>query len=233
MRCFHLSSTLLLGLMPLFCQAQPVAIDPRGEALYQEAVPYLDEARAKLDAVPANTPKADAEVKAQAMALVDAAGQQLKLALPLLDQAAALGHPVAQYRLALIYTYEFNTPETEPQICPLLAKSISQGFAPAALMVNLYCVEFAGSAEFANALASVEANQARFARYYPQPLGMLECQPQRMPTGLATLSGSREDFLAEIYLLQGDKNRAQRRELYQKAIDLNGCAKAERRLKRS
>ncbi|WAC44623.1 hypothetical protein OU997_20780 [Pseudomonas sp. SL4(2022)] len=228
-----LPSTLLLSVLPLFCQAQPVAFHPKGEALYQQAAPHLNEARAKLDAVPADTPRANTEVKKQAMVLIEAAGQQLKVALPLLEQASALGHPVAQYRLALIYEYEFNTPETEPKVCPLLLQSVGQGFAPPALMVAVYCPEFAASADFLSALASIEANQERYEHYYPQPVVMLECQQQRMPTGMAMLSGDSQDFQAEIYRLQGDHNRAQRNEFYQKAVDLNGCPKAERRLKHS
>ncbi|EDO26900.1 predicted protein [Nematostella vectensis] len=228
-----LPSTLLLSFLPLFCQAQPAAFHPKGEALYQQAAPYLNEARAKLDAVPADTPRANTEVKKQAMVLIEAAGQQLKVALPLLEQASALGHPVAQYRLALIYEYELNNAETEPKVCPLLLQSVGQGFAPSALMVDVYCPEFAASADFLSALASVEANQERYAHYYPQPVVMLECQQQKMPTGMAMLNGDGQDFQAEIYRLQGDHNRAQRNEFYQKAVDLNGCPKAERRLKRS
>lgn len=228
-----LRSTLLLSFLPLFCQAKSVALNPKGEALYQQATPYLSEARAKLDAVPADMPRASAEVKKQGMTLIEAAGQQLKIAIPLLEQASALGHPVAQYRLALIYNYEVNTPETDPKVCPLLQQSVSQGFAPPALMVDIYCPEFAARADFLNALASVEANQERYAHYYPQPVSMLECQQQRMPTGLAMLRGDSQDFQAEIYRLQGDRNRAKRTWFYQKAVDLNGCPKAERRLKRS
>lgn len=230
---YALSRTLLLSFLPLVCQAQPVEFHPKGEALYQQATPYLNEARAKLDAVPADMPRANAEVKKQGMNLIEAAGQQLKIAIPLLEEASALGHPVAQYRLASIYNYEVNTPETDPKVCPLLQQSVSQGFAPPALMVNIYCPKFAASADFLNALASVEANQELYADYYPQPVSMLECQQQRMPTGLAMLKGDSQDFQAEIYLLQGDRNRAQRKLFYQKAVDLNGCPKAERRLKRS
>ncbi|WP_313118036.1 hypothetical protein [Ectopseudomonas guguanensis] len=228
-----LPSTLLLSFLPLFCQAQPLAFNPKGETLYQQAAPYLNEARAKLDAVPADMPRANAEVKKQGMILIEAAGQQLKVAIPLLEQASALGHPVAQYRLASIYNYEVHTPETYPKVCPLLQQSVSQGFAPPALMVDIYCPEFAASADFLDALASVEANQERYAHYYPQPVSMLECQPQRMPTGLAMFKGDSQDFQAEIYRLQGDRNRAQRNRFYQKAVDLNGCPKAERRMKRS
>mgnify|MGYP006183660743 FL=1 len=228
-----LLSMLLLSLLPFFCQAQPISFNAKAEEFYQQATPYLNDARAKLDAVPADMPRANAEVKKQAMVLLEAAGQQLKIARPLLEQASALGHPVAQYRLALIYKYEVNTPETDPKVCTLLQQSVSQGFAPPALMVNIYCPEFAASDDFLSALAKVEENQARYAHYYPQPVVMLECQQQRMPTGLAMLKGDSLDFQVEVYRLQGDHNRAQRNKFYQKAVDLNGCPKAERRLKRS
>ncbi len=42
--------------------------------------------------------------------------------------------------------------------------------------------------------------------------------------------GNSRDFQAELLLLLGNSNRAQRRESYQKAIDLNDCYYAKQRM---
>ncbi len=68
-----------------------------------------------------------------------------------------------------------------------------------------------------------------YEKYFPQPAVRLECKREQ-PVGLAMQWGSSHDYQAEIYRLQGDSNRAQRSKYYQKAVDINDCYSAKRRM---
>ena len=103
--------------------------------------------------MPANTPTADAKEKQRAVVLIEAAGLLLRSAVPLLEQAAALAHPVAQYRLALIYLLVDSNGAASQKACPLIEQSLIHGFAPSALLASSWCSEFTQTAEYqANAV---------------------------------------------------------------------------------
>ena len=48
MFCYRQMGILLIGLFPLLSLAQPFTIDPQSEVLYQQALPYLQQAGDKL-----------------------------------------------------------------------------------------------------------------------------------------------------------------------------------------
>ncbi|MBD9585640.1 hypothetical protein IB254_01090 [Pseudomonas sp. PDM03] len=221
--------TVLASLMPSLCMASSFSIDSRSESLYQQAVPYLQQANSKLEAVPSNFPTASAEEKQRSMALVDEAGVLLRPAITLLEQAAALEHPVAQYRLALIYVMLHPSDVIKEKACPLFEQSLVHGFAPAALEISSWCVAFTDTVQYQTALQAIEASMPLYEKYFPQPVVKLECRREE-PVGMAMQWGSSRDYQAEIYRLQGDSNRAQRWEFYQKALDINDCYRVKRRM---
>lgn len=223
------SYALLTCLLSELCVAKTLHIDPRGETLYQQAVPYLVEANSKLEAVTAETPTTGAQEKERSLSLAGEAGLLLKQAMPLLEQAAALGHPVAQYRLGLIYVMLSPSEVIKEKACPLFEQSLAQGFAPPALEMSSWCVAFTDTPEYQTALQAMEATMPLYERYFPQPVVRLECRREE-PVGFAMQWGSGRDFQAEIYRIQGNINRARRLEYYQKAIDVNDCYRARKRM---
>lgn len=228
---FHRWSYIFIaGLLPQLCMASTVQIDPKSESLYQQALPYLQQANDKLEAIPADTPTASAEEKKHALALAEEAGALLKPAIPLLEQASSLNHPVAQYRLGLIYVMLSPVDLIKEKACPLFEKSLVHGFAPPALGIPSWCWEFTDTPQYQTALQAIEARMPIYEKYFPQPAVRLECRPEE-PVGLAMQWGSSRDYQAEIYRLQGDSNRAQRREHYQKALDINDCYRVKNRMK--
>ena len=224
-------SALFLGcLLSQLCIASALPIDPRGESLYQQALPYLQQANAKMEAVPANFPTASTQERERAMVLMQEAGELLKPAVALLEQAAALDHPVAQHRLAMIYILLLSPTEViKEKACPLMERSLAQGFAPPALGISSFCWEFTDTPQYKTALLAIEASAPLYEAYFPQPVVKLECKNE-MPQGMAMQWGSSRDFQAETYRLLGDYDRARRTEYYQKAIEINDCYKAKRRL---
>lgn len=223
------SYTLAGCLLSQLCMASTLHIDPRGESFYQQAVPYLQQANSKLEAVPANTPTASAEEKKRSWALIDEAGELLKPAIALLEQAAALDHPVAQYRLGLIYVMLYPSEVIKEKACPLFEKSLAHGFAPPALEISSWCLAYSGTPLYQTALQATETSMPIYEKYFPQPVVRLECKPEQ-PKGLTMQWGSSRDFQAEIYRLQGNSNRAHRSEYYQKALDINDCYGVKRRM---
>ena len=223
------SYTLAGCLLSLSCMANTFHIDPRGESLYQQAVPYLQQANSKLEAVQANTPTASAEEKKRSLALIDEAGALLKPAITLLEQAAALDHPVAQYRLGLIYVMLYPGEVIKEKACPLFEQSLAHGFAPPALEISSWCFAYTDTPLYQTALQAIETTMPIYEKYFPQPVVKLECKRED-PVGLAMQWGSSRDYQAEIYRLQGDSNRAQRWEYYQKALDINDCYRVKRRM---
>lgn len=223
------SFALLASLLPPLCMGSPFQIDPRGESLYQQAVPYLEQANSKLEAIPSNFPTASNEDRERSLAMADEAGLLLKPAISLLEQAAALEHPVAQYRLALIYVLLYSSDVIKEKACPLFEQSLVHGFAPPALEISSWCLAFIDTAEYRTALQAIETHSPLYEKYFPQPVVKLECRREE-PKGLAMQWGSSRDYQAEIYRLQGDSNRAQRWEYYQKALDINDCYKVKRRM---
>lgn len=223
------SGTLLGCLLSQLCLADTLQIDPRAESLYQQAVPYLKQAQDKLDVIPATPPTASAEVRARAEALSIEAGAFLKPAIKLLDQAVALDHPVAQYRLGLIYAIIYPLDAVQANACPLFERSVAQGFAPAALLIPSYCWAFSDTPQFQAALQGMQASMPFYEKYFPQPAVKLECR-QEQPVGLTMQWGTSREYQAEIFLIQGDINRPLRTAFYQKAVEINDCYKAKKRL---
>lgn len=225
----HLRYALAGCLLLPVCAVHSSPIDPRSDSLYQQAVPYLQQADDKFAAVTAITPETSAEEKQRSLALAADAGALLKSAMPLLEQAAALDHPVAQYRLGLIYVLLTPADVIEEKACPLLEKSLAQGFAPPALAVSTWCLGYVMTPDYQPALQAIDSSLPRYEKYFPQPAMSLECKKET-PVGMGLHWGSSRDYQAEIYRLQGDSNRARRLEFYQKAIDVNGCYRAKRRM---
>ncbi|MEE1925340.1 hypothetical protein V0R50_26525 [Pseudomonas sp. 148P] len=221
--------TLAGCLLSPLCAADGFHIDPQADSFYQQAVPYLQKANSKFEAVTAITPGTSAEEKRRSLDSAAEAGETLKPAIPLLEQAAALDHPVAQYRLGLIYVLLEPNDVTREKACSLFERSLGRGFAPPALEIASFCPAYTDTPEYKLALQVVETSMPRYERYFPQPASLLECK-RETPPGLGMQWGSSRDFQAEIYRLQGDGNRARRAEYYRKALDLNDCYKAKKRL---
>lgn len=229
----HRSSLALVCLMPALCLADDVpTIDPQSEALYQQALPYLQQASSKLESIPGNFPKLSPEEKAHFVDVSGEAGLAFRSAIPLLEQAAMLNHPVAQYRLAQVYGLVLPDDAISEKVCPLLEKSLAQGFAPPALDIVSWCIPYSDTADFQAGLHSVQANMPRYESYYPQPTVKLECWREE-PVGYRMQWGSAQDYQAEIFRILGDSNRPQRNEYYQKALDINDCYKVKRRMSRT
>ncbi|OLS60307.1 hypothetical protein [Pseudomonas putida] len=227
----HRFYTLAACLLSQACVASPLQIDPRGDSLYQQAVPYLQQADSKFEAVTAITPETSEAEEQRSLGLAAEGGALLKPAVQLLEQAAALGHPVAQYRLGLIRVMLLAPSEViEEKACPLFEQSLAQGFAPPAVVISTWCLAHAKTPLYQAQLQAVEAAMPGYEQYFPQPGVWLECKPGQ-PVGMALQWGSSRDYQAEVYRLLGDWNRAQRSAFYQKAVDLNDCAKARKRLR--
>lgn len=221
--------TLLACLLPQLSSASTLHIDPRAESLYQKAVPYLLQANSKLEAVTADTPATSEEERQRSLTLAEEGGLLLKPAFALLEQAAVLDHPVAQYRLGLIYVMLSPSEVIKEKACPLFERSLAQGFAPPALEIAYWCLAFTDTPEYQKALKATETSMPLYEKYFPQPVVRLECRREE-PVGFAMQWGDGRDYQAEIYRLQGDSNRAQRLEYYQKAIDINDCYRAKKRM---
>ncbi|UFH50496.1 tetratricopeptide repeat protein [Pseudomonas sp. KNUC1026] len=216
------SYALAVCVLSQWCMAGTFHIDPRGEALYQQAVPYLQQANSKLEAIPADTPTASTEEKEHAMALAEEAGALLKPAIALLEQAVTFDHPVAQYRLGLIYIMVYPSEVVTEKACPLFEQSLAHGFAPPALEMSSWCIPYTDTPEYQAALQAIETRMPMYEKYFPQPTVKFECRREEA-LGLAMQWGDSRDYQAEIYRLQGDSNRARRSEYYQKALDINDC----------
>lgn len=218
------SRFLLACLLPPVCLADTFAIDPRSESLYQQAVPHLQEADKSLGAVDLKSPTP--EIQATNRSLGAKASAELQIAVPLLEQAAAVEHPVAQYRLALIYL-GYSPEGNQEKACRLLEKSLSHGFAPPAVVIESACYAYADTPEYQAALEAVQVPAPSYESYFPQPAMNLACRREEA-SGAGFQWATSRDYQAEIFWLLGAHNRAQRSEYAQKAVDINGCYKAGR-----
>ncbi|WP_144424966.1 hypothetical protein [Pseudomonas trivialis] len=203
---------------------------PPGEVQYQEAVAVLAKTDPQLAdlmrSVQANQKAADFDQKMREL------GEPFRLTERLLSESATAGHPVAQYRLVLLYQ-SYLVPGKEQQMCDLSASSLEAGFAPAALYLANACLSYTQGPRYEPALQGALAKLPDYARYYPQPTVWLTCGAP--PTGVELQLGSANDFRAELYKLlasQIDKRKALplRIEYLEKALASNGCPYARERL---
>lgn len=215
----------LMCLLPLLAWADEPRIDPHADLLYRQALPLLQSADTQSSTLSLNDRPSEKDLMSQVQAL----GRSLEPAVNLLQKAAELNHPVAQYRLALHYITYLPAAEISSAVCPLLDASLHQGFAPAALAVEGWCPNLREQAGYRRALERANSQASQFAAYYPQPAIRLQCLRER-PKGLAMQWGRQRDFQAEVYRLLASVDRVHRTQYFQKAIDINGCATAQRHL---
>ncbi|WP_205297934.1 hypothetical protein [Pantoea sp. Cy-639] len=217
---------LPLLMATLTVQALEVNIDPHADLLYRQALPLLEQADIQDDsASPLRTAHGDPELSRQGQAMA----RTLPTAVALLKKSVALGHPVAQYRLALYYTTYLPAGQIADAACPLLEASLSQGFAPPALAIAHWCSPYNASPAYREALAAIPSMATLYAAYYPQPASHLACSRSR-PQGLEMQWGRQRDYQAEVYRLLGELDPSQRQVLWRKAVDINGCVAARQRL---
>lgn len=222
-----LGPVLLVTLAPLAAQALEARIDPHADLLYRQALPLLEQADNPDDsASPLRTAVGgDPELNRQGQALA----RTLPTAVALLKKSVELGHPVAQYRLALYYTTYLPAAQIPDAACPLLEASLNQGFAPPATAIATWCSGYNASPAYREALEAIPSMATLYAPYYPQPATRLACS-RSQPQGLQMQWGRQRDYQAEVYRLLGDLDPQHSRSLLQKAVEINGCIAAQERL---
>ncbi|WP_028634474.1 hypothetical protein [Pseudomonas parafulva] len=227
MRPLHRLPVLLVALAPVLAQALEVHIDPHADLLYRQALPLLEQADNQGDS-PGSLRTAlgdDAELSRQGQAMA----HTLPTAVALLKKSVELGHPVAQYRLALYYMTYLPSAQISDAACPLLEASLSQGFAAPAPAIATWCPPYNASADYRAALEAIPSMATLYAAYYPQPATRLACN-RNQPQGLSMLWGRQRDYQAEVYRLLSDLDPQHRATLLQKAVDTNGCVTAQQHL---
>jgi TPR repeat protein len=202
-----------------------------GEVEYQQGVAILSETDPRvvelLRSFHANKNARDSD------ALMDNLRKKNMHAVQWLTESAALGHPVAQYRLALYYQ-AYLIPDSEQKVCQLYKSSLQQGFAPAVLRVANACMIYTLGPEFMHLLEKAFDRMSQFSSYYPQPTVYLECG-KSMPTDVELQWGSQNDYLAELYKLIASQfgrgaEMPKRIEYLEKALATNGCPAARKKL---
>nr|WP_189665495.1 sel1 repeat family protein [Pseudomonas oryzicola] len=218
---------LLIALIPLATQALEVRIDPHADLLYRQALPLLEQADSPDDSASTlrTVMSADPELSRQGQAMA----HTLPTAVALLKKSVELGHPVAQYRLALYYMTYLPAAQIPDAACPLLEASLKQGFAAAAPAIATWCPPYNASSEYRAALEAIPSMATLYAPYYPQPATRLACNRSR-PQGLEMQWGRQRDYQAEVYRLLGDLDPQHRQSLLQKAVEINGCVTAQQHL---
>lgn len=216
---------LFAACLPIGSQALEVNIDPHADLLYRQALPLLEQADSQEDPIPMRTANGDPELSRQGQAMA----RTLPTAVALLKKSVALGHPVAQYRLALYYMTYLPATQIPEAACPLLQASLQQGFAPPAPAIATWCAPYRASKDYRTSMESIPAMATLYAPYYPQPAVRLACSRSR-PQGLQMQWGRQRDYQAEVYRLLGDLDPQHRQALLQKAVEINGCTAAQQRL---
>ncbi|AIR90723.1 hypothetical protein [Pseudomonas cremoricolorata] len=220
------ATLLVLACAPFTVQALEVQIDAHADLLYRQALPLLEKADAQGNGNPLlPVLDSDPELTRQGQAMA----HTLPAAVALLKKSVALDHPVAKYRLALYYMTYLPAAQIPDAACPLLEQSLSQGFAPPASAIATWCPPYNASQAYRDALDALPGMASVYASYYPQPAAVLACSRSR-PQGLQMQWGRQRDFQAEVYRLLGDLDPARRQALLQKAVEINGCATAQRLL---
>ena len=202
-----------------------VNIDPHADLLYRQALPLLEQADTQEEASPLRASEGDPELSRQGQAMA----RTLPTAVALLKKSVALGHPVAQYRLALYYMTYLPANQIPDAACPLLQASLQQGFAPPAPAIATWCPPYSASKAYRASMESIPAMATLYAPYYPQPAVRLACNRSR-PQGLQMQWGRQRDYQAEVYRLLSDLDPQHRQSLLQKAVEINGCTAAQQRL---
>jgi len=221
-----LVSALLGTLAPMAARAAEVRIDPHADLLYRQALPLLEQADTQDDSAILRTALgSDPELNRQGRAMA----HTLPTAVALLKKSVELGHPVAQYRLALYYTTYLPAAQIADAACPLLEASLKQGFAPPATAIATWCSPYNASPAYREALEAIPGMATLYAPYYPQPATRLACS-RSQPQGLQMQWGRQRDYQAEVYQLLGGLDPQHRQALLQKAVEINGCAAAQQRL---
>ncbi|MFJ4156916.1 sel1 repeat family protein [Pseudomonas sp. NPDC089752] len=218
---------LVATLFPLAAQALDVRIDPHADLLYRQALPLLEQADNQdvSGSILRTAIGGDPELNRQGQAMA----RTLPTAVALLKKSVELGHPVAQYRLALYYTTYLPAAQISDAACPLLEASLQQGFAPPATAIATWCPTYNASRRYREALEAIPSMATLYAPYYPQPAARLACA-RTQPQGLQMQWGRQRDYQAEVYRLLGELDPQHRQDLLQKAVEINGCAAAQRRL---
>lgn len=218
---------LLVALMPLAAHALEVSIDPHADLLYRQALPLLEQADRQGDDTSTlrTALGSDPELSRQGQVMA----HTLPTAVALLKKSVELGHPVAQYRLALYYMTYLPATQIPDAACPLLEASLKQGFAAPAPAIATWCRPYNTSSEYRAALEAIPSMATVYAPYYPQPATRLTCS-RSQPQGLEMLWGRQRDYQAEVYRLLGDLDPPHRLSLLQKAVDINGCVTAQQHL---
>ncbi|WP_060511030.1 hypothetical protein [Pseudomonas sp. NBRC 111124] len=221
-----LAPALFIALTPVAANALEVRIDPHADLLYRQALPLLEQADNQDDNSTLRTALGvDPELNRQGRAMA----HTLPTAVALLKKSVELGHPVAQYRLALYYTTYLPAAQIADAACPLLEASLNQGFAPPATAIATWCPGYNASPAYREALEAIPSMATLYAPYYPQPAARLACS-RAHPQGLEMQWGRQRDYQAEVYRLLGDLDPQHRQALLQKAVDINGCVAAQHRL---
>ncbi|WDY56148.1 sel1 repeat family protein [Pseudomonas sp. PSKL.D1] len=218
---------LLIAWVPVAAHALDVRIDPHADLLYRQALPLLEQADSQDDTMSTLRTSAgdDPELTRQGQAMA----RTLPTAVALLKKSVELGHPVAQYRLALYYTTYLPAAQISEAACPLLEASLKQGFAPPATAIATWCAPFNASPAYREALEAIPSMATLYAAYYPQPATRLACS-RSQPQGLEMQWGRQRDYQAEVYQLLGNLDPQHRQVLLQKAVEINGCVAAQQRL---
>ena len=217
---------LLVVLAP-FAHALDVRIDPHADLLYRQALPLLEQADSEEDsASPLRTAAdSDPELSRQGQAMA----RTLPTAVALLKKSVELGHPVAQYRLALYYMTYLPAAQIAEAACPLLESSLKQGFAPPATAIATWCPGYSATTAYREAMEAIPGMATLYAPYYPQPATRLACN-RAQPQGLEMQWGRQRDYQAEVYRLLSELDPQRRQVLLQKAVEINGCDAAQQRL---
>ena len=208
---------LLVALMPLAAHALEVSIDPHADLLYRQALPLLEQADRQGDDTSTlrTALGSDPELSRQGQAMA----HTLPTAVALLKKSVELGHPVAQYRLALYYMTYLPATQIPDAACPLLEASLKQGFAAPAPAIATWCRPYNTSSEYRAALEAIPSMATVYAPYYPQPATRLTCS-RSQPQGLEMLWGRQRDYQAEVYRLLGD------RDVIRNQVELNNATSA-------
>ncbi|PVZ43670.1 sel1 repeat family protein [Pseudomonas sp. CC120222-01a] len=221
-----LAPALFIALAPVAANALEVRIDPHADLLYRQALPLLEQADNQDDSSTLRTAMGvDPELNRQGRAMA----HTLPTAVALLKKSVELGHPVAQYRLALYYTTYLPAAQIADAACPLLEASLKQGFAPPATAIATWCSPYNASPSYREALEAIPSMATLYAPYYPQPAARLACSRSH-PQGLQMQWGRQRDYQAEVYRLLSDLDPQHRQALLQRAVDINGCVAAQQRL---